>query len=278
MAETNTRAENRKRWQGRSEVWRRFTADGPPRPDATTIALMEAVGAAPGKRILDMAAGTGDPSIPLAERVAPDGIAVATDQSEEMLIGARARVEAGHPAPLFVVAGMEELPFADASFDGATCRFGIMFPPDRIAAAKEARRVLKPGARIAYAVWGPLADNVQFATTRAVLLEFSHGQVGTEEPQRHGLAARGALAAVLTSSGFAEVEERELRVDNRIPAARSPWRRAIEGENAEWSRGLDAAARASLESRMAEAFAPYRSDDGWRLPTHVRLGIGTAPS
>ena len=277
MVETDARAANRERWQGRSEVWRRFSADGPPRPDATTLALMDAVGAASGRRILDLASGTGDPAIPLAERVAPDGLAVATDQSIAMLTGARDRAKDAKASPVFAVATMEELPFADRSFDGATCRFGIMFPPDRVAAAREARRVLKPGARAVYAVWGPLADNAMFAVTRQVLLEFSNGAVGQEEPQRHALAAPGALAAILTAAGFATAGERELHMNNEIPAARPPWRRAIEGENAAWSRGLDDAARAALVARMVEAFAPYRAGDGWRLPMHVRLGIGTAP-
>ena len=193
-----------------------------------------------------------------------------------MLTGARDRAKDAKASPVFVVATMVELPFADRSFDGVTCRFGIMFPPDRVAAAREARRVLKPGARAAYAVWGPLADNAMFAVTRKVLLEFSNGAVGQEEPQRHALAAPGALAAILTAAGFAGAEERELRADNKIPAARPPWRRAIEGENAAWSRALDDAARAALVARMVEGFAPYRAGDGWRLPMHVRLGIGTA--
>ena len=277
MVETDARAANRERWQGRSEVWRRFTSDGPPRPDTTSLALMDAVGAAPGRRILDLASGTGDPAIPLAERVAPGGLAVASDQSAAMLTGARDRTKAAKASPVFVVATMEELPFAERSFDGATCRFCIMFPPDRIAAAAEARRVLKPGARAAYAVWGQIADNATFALTRRVLLEFSNGAVGQEEPQRHALATPGTLAAILTAAGFAGAEERELRADNEVPAARPPWRRAIEGENAAWSRGLDDAARAALIARMVEAFAPYRVGDGWRLPMHVRLGIGTAP-
>lgn len=278
MAETDGRAANRERWQGRSEVWRRFSAEGPPRADEVSLALMDAAGATPGRRILDMASGTGDPSLSIAERVAPAGLAIATDQSEAMLAGARERAKGPKGTLLFVVAGMEELPFADATFDGATCRSGIMFPPDRVAAAKEACRVLKPGARIAYSVWGPLADNPHFAITRATLLEFSHGQIEPEEPQRHSLAAPGALAAILRAAGFAQAEERELRVENQVPAMRPPWRRAVEGENAAWSRGLDAAARADLERRMVEAFAPYRTREGWRLPIHVRLGIAMVPS
>jgi SAM-dependent methyltransferase len=278
MADTEARAANRERWQGRSEVWRRFSAEGPPKPDGTTLALMEAIGAAPGQRILDMASGTGDPSIPLAERVGESGLVVASDQSSQMIAAARERAAGATARPVFVVAGMEELPFPDRTFDGATCRMGIMFPPDRVAAAKAALRVLKPGARIAYAVWGPLADNAMFAITRDVLLAFSGGEVGQEEPQRHSLGAPGALGAILTAAGFRDVAERALRTDNEMPATRPPWRRAIEGENAAWSNALDATARAELERRMVDAFAPYRSGDAYRLPMHVRLGIGIAPA
>ena len=54
------------------------------------------------------------------------------------------------------MADVTELPFDDNSFDAITCRFGFMFFPDMLLSAKEIARVLKPGGRVAIAVWnGP---------------------------------------------------------------------------------------------------------------------------
>ena len=277
MAESDARAANRARWARNSASWRRAAAEGPPKPDWITLPLMDAVGAAPGRRIVDLASGTGDPAIPMAARVAPGGLVVATDQSPEMLGGARERAGSNSGPLAFVVAQMEDLPYPDRAFDGATCRFGIMFPADRVAAAAEARRVLKPGARAVYAVWGPLADNPMFAEVRKAIVAFSNGAAGTGDPQRHSLGASGALAAILTAAGFTDVEERELRTVNEVPADRPFWRRAIEGEFGAWHETLDALARAEFEHRVVAEFARYRAGDVLRLPAHARLGIGVAP-
>jgi SAM-dependent methyltransferase len=208
--------------------------------------------------------------------VSPNGLVLATDQSEDMLGAARERGgEAG--GLVFVVATMEELPYPDRAFDGATCRFGIMFPPDRVAAAKEALRVLKPGARIAYSAWGPLADNTMFATVVETVRAFSGGAAGGDSPQRHSLGAPGALREILAAAGFRDVEERELRAESRVPIARLPWRRALGGEFSGWAATLHEAQRAELERRLQDAFARYREGDVYRLATHARLGIGAAP-
>jgi SAM-dependent methyltransferase len=271
----NSRAANRARWRDRSAMWRSRAAESPPVADATSLALIEAVGIATGMRVLDLASGPGDPVIPIAELVAPAGLAIATDQAEEMLAAARER--AGAAARRTVAATMEELPFADATFDGLTCRFGIMFPPDRVAAASEARRVLRPGARAGYIVWGPAEDNAMFHVVREVVREMSGGAAASDDPQRHSLAAPGALASVLRGAGFREIEERELRGVNDMPPGRRFWQRALEMGYADWFGTLDESGRAALERRIVAAYAPYRAGEGHRLPTHIRLGVGVAP-
>ena len=82
---------------------------------------------------------------------------MAVDQSPELLVIAAKRAEEKNLLN-FVTrqADAHHLPFADQSFDLATCRFGVMFFNDIQSALKEMRRVLKPGARACFAVWGPI--------------------------------------------------------------------------------------------------------------------------
>ena len=104
-------------------------------------------------KILDIAAGTGEPGLTIATMLA-GGMVTITDLSEEMLIIAKENASRRNINNIETIAcDVCELPFADNSFDAISCRFGFMFFPDMQLAATEMARVLKPGGRIATAVW-----------------------------------------------------------------------------------------------------------------------------
>lgn len=106
-----------------------------------------------GAIILDVASGTGEPGLTLAEKV-KNGSVMAIDISEGMLEVAKENAKKRSITNFQTeVADVCELPFDDAVFDAISCRFGFMFFPDMLMAAKEMVRVLKPGGRIATSVW-----------------------------------------------------------------------------------------------------------------------------
>jgi ubiquinone/menaquinone biosynthesis C-methylase UbiE len=116
--------------------------------------LIDAVGIEPGCRVLDVASGTGAVARAAAHRAGPDGQLVATDVSEPMLARSAARPAPPGSAPIeYRPAPADELPFADASFDVVLCQQGLQFFPDRAAAAREMRRVLRVGGAAAVSVW-----------------------------------------------------------------------------------------------------------------------------
>lgn len=104
-------------------------------------ATLTALEAEPGERVLDLAAGTGTSSEPLADR----GVeVVACDLSTGMLtVGKRRR-----PDLAFVAGDATALPFADESFDAVTISFGLRNVVDTVGALREMRRVTRPGGRI----------------------------------------------------------------------------------------------------------------------------------
>ncbi|MGG9971836.1 class I SAM-dependent methyltransferase [Ferruginibacter sp. SUN002] len=103
--------------------------------------------------ILDVAAGTGEPGLTIATKLS-GGKVVITDLAEDMLTIARENATRRGINNIETVAcDVCELPFADNTFDKISCRFGFMFFPDMLMAAKEMARVLKPGGKIATAVW-----------------------------------------------------------------------------------------------------------------------------
>ena len=114
--------------------------------------LAEAAGAAPGVRILDVAAGTGNAAIPAAERGAS---VVASDLTPELLAEGRARAESKGLQLEWVEADAEHLPFEAGSFDVVMSCIGVMFAPHHQEAADELVRVCRTGGRIALLSWTP---------------------------------------------------------------------------------------------------------------------------
>jgi SAM-dependent methyltransferase len=110
---------------------------------------------APG-RILETAAGTGIVTAALASAL-PGADIVATDLNPDMLAVAEGKLDS--PRVSFAPADAQSLPFPDAAFDLVVCQFGAMFFPDRVAAYREARRVLRPGGPFLFNVWDRLEAN-----------------------------------------------------------------------------------------------------------------------
>ena len=114
--------------------------------------LVEACGIGPGMRVLDVAAGTGNASIPAAERGAS---VTASDLTPELLEAGRRRAEASGLELEWVEADAENLPFGDESFDVVMSSIGAMFAPHHQDVADELVRVCRPGGTIGLLSWTP---------------------------------------------------------------------------------------------------------------------------
>src|SRR5687767_12487864 len=114
--------------------------------------LVEACGIGPGMRVLDVAAGTGNASLPAAERGAS---VTASDLTPELLEAGRRRAQAAGLELEWVVGDAERLPFEDASFDVVISAIGAMFAPHHQDAADELVRVCRPGGTIGLLSWTP---------------------------------------------------------------------------------------------------------------------------
>lgn len=113
------------------------------------VRALELVAARPGMRVLDLACGPGTLSRRLAALVSPDGEVVGVDLAPGMIALARSM---NIPATRFELMDIEQLAFADESFDAAVCGHGLQFVPDLPRALREAGRVLRPEGRLAASV------------------------------------------------------------------------------------------------------------------------------
>ena len=247
--------------------------------NAVTEALIEYSRPSPGMRVLDLASGTGEPGISLAQRV-PQGSVMAVDQSSELLEIAAKRARDKNLLNFTTQqADAHQLPFADQSFDLATCRFGVMFFSDAERALAELRRVLKPGARACFAAWGPI-EQPYWQTTLKIVRRHVGGAMlepGGSDPFR--FSAAGSLSAVLAASGFHEVEESTRNLPWTWPgdseevfeyfcAVAAPFRPMLERVPVEEWPAIRAEAKAAIER--------YRVGDEVRFGADVVLASGKA--
>lgn len=114
--------------------------------------LVDAAGVEPGQEVLDVAAGTGNASVPAAQRGAR---VTASDLTPALLQAGAARPEAAGLDIDWVEADAEALPFPDASFDVVMSAIGVMFAPHHQAAADQLVRVCRPGGTVALLCWTP---------------------------------------------------------------------------------------------------------------------------
>jgi SAM-dependent methyltransferase len=114
--------------------------------------LVEACGIVPGMHVLDVGAGTGNASIPAAQRGAS---VTASDLTPELLEAGRRRAEGAGVELGWIAADAERLPFADASFDAVISSIGAMFAPFHQRVADELVRVCRPGGTIGLLSWTP---------------------------------------------------------------------------------------------------------------------------
>jgi SAM-dependent methyltransferase len=114
--------------------------------------LVEACGITPGMHVLDVAAGTGNASIPAAQRGAS---VTASDLAPELLEAGRHRAEGAGVELGWIEADAEHLPFEDGSFDAVISSIGAMFAPRHQNVADELVRVCRPGGTIGLLSWTP---------------------------------------------------------------------------------------------------------------------------
>jgi ubiquinone/menaquinone biosynthesis C-methylase UbiE len=164
-----------------------------------------------GDIVLDVASGTGEPGLTIASMLM-DGKVVITDLAEDMLeIANESATKRGIKNIEIRVCDVCELPFADNTFDAISCRFGFMFFPDMLLAAKEMVRVLKPGGRIATSVWNVPEKNFWVTVTMGTInknIDLPTPPAGS--PGIFRCAQDGFISDLFLEAGLKNISQKEI--------------------------------------------------------------------
>jgi SAM-dependent methyltransferase len=214
-------------------------------------AVLDSAGIGAGAKVLDIGCGSGVFCAQAAQR----GAAVAgIDAAEGMIAVARERTPSGD----FRIGEMEELPFADASFDLVSGFNSFQFAADPVNALRQARRVAQPSGAVSIAVWGLAKDCQAAALLKAMSSLLPPPPPGAPGP--FALSEPGVMEDMLSKAGLrpgqavdvdTPFEFKDDETGYRAFAASGPGTRVIR-----------VAGRDKLRAALLAALAPFKTADG----------------
>ena len=278
---TDAREEMLQRWEGVARGWKatRELFQGAMLPVSQW--MVEAIHPQPGHRVLELAAGLGDTGLLAAELVQPGGSVIISDGADGMVEAAREHA-ADLGAKNVEVRQMqaEWIDLSAASIDGVLCRFGFMLLVDPEAALRETRRVLKPGGRVALAVWDAPGRNPWVAVIRGALDELGQAPApGPNEPGQFALSSPQAVEGLLDATGFDDVEIEGLDLAFAAGSLDEWWEFAVQTSPglAAGVSGLAPAEHYKLRDGVDAGYAEFVRDDGsLLLPARALVAAATA--
>jgi SAM-dependent methyltransferase len=246
--------------------------------------LLARLDVAGGESVLEIGCGTGALTLPLAAAVGERGRVVAVDISEPMLGSARQKVgERGLRTVTLLSGDAQVFAFEQAAFDLATSRMGVMFFSDPAAAFRNIKSALKPGGRLVFACWAPLAENRHWLISYDIALR----HLGPPEPpptHEPGPLAFGDpdyIRGILTAAGFAEISVERAHPtiicgspeeEARQAVMMGPTARLIEAKSP------DEVTRQAIAREIEAAFAAETRSGPIRLPATIFLVAARRPA
>jgi SAM-dependent methyltransferase len=268
-----------KQWSGSAPYWEKHREIIRQMFAPVTQALIEDARIGSRHAVLDIATGPGEPALSIAALVGAEGKVVGIDLVPEMVAAARrASDHSGLGNAQFEVADIDHLPFPDDSFDAVVSRFGVMFFPSPVDAVREMLRVLKPGRKLALAVWHLAERNPFFYATSRVLERYvASPPPEPDAPDAFRFASPGKLRDVLSKAGATDLSERLLQFAIQAPVSVEEfW--TLRCEMSEKLRDKIAALSTEQLTRVKreslEALREYSTDRGMSFPTEVFVVSG----
>ncbi len=233
--------------------------------------------------VLDLATGPGEPALSLAALVGSKGKIFGIDPVPEMVAAARRAADhLGFKNTQFFVASADHLPFPADTFDAVVSRFGVMFFPSAVDPIREMLRVLKPGRKLALAVWHFAERNpFHYALSRVIDRYVDSPLPAPDAPDAFRFATTGKLRKILNDVGAIAPTERLLQFTIQAPiSVEDFWAIRLEMSDKlrEKIATLSKEQLAEVKRQALESLREYSTDRGMSFPAEVLIVSGAKPS
>ena len=269
----------RQQWQNAAAAWHRWTPTLQAWLGPVTEAMLEMAELKPGDRVLDLAAGAGEPSISAAQIVGPSGYVLATDISANILeFAAQTARERGLTNYETRVMDGEKPDQPDDSFAAVLSRLGLIFFPDRAGALKNVRRVLQQGGRVVLASYST-PDRNRFFSIPITIIRRRAG-LGSPAPGMPGpfsLGAAGVMEATLRDAGFGEVRTETVQAPLRLSSIAEfvRFEREAFGALGEMLAGLSEKEKEAAWDEIEHELRAFEVGGAIEAPSELVVGVGT---
>jgi ubiquinone/menaquinone biosynthesis C-methylase UbiE len=267
------------RWSGSAPFWEKHSEIIRQMFAPITQALVEDAQIGRQHAVLDIATGPGDPALSVAALVGPEGEIFGIDPIPEMVAAARRAADRlGLKNAQFDVAFADHLPFPADTFDAVISRFGVMFFLSPVDAVREILRVLKPGRKLALAVWHFAERNpFHYTVSRVIERYVDSPPPAPDAPDAFRFASPGKLRDVLTEAGAMAPSERLLQFTIRARiSVEDFWTLRCEmSEKLREKIAMLCKEQVNEAKHQAlEAFREYSTDRGMSFPAEVLIVSG----
>lgn len=262
-----------------AEAWRRGEAERDAVFAAANELMLDLAGVRPGRRVLDVAAGTGAQTLHAARRVGPSGFVLATDIAASMLeLAAESAAQAGLTNVQTRVIDAQRLDLEPDSFDAAISRNGLMLLPDLGRALEGIRRALRPGGKLAAIVFSTAENNPYMAVPQRVIRRRAGlPPMGTGEPGMFALGGPGAFEAALRAAGFRDVAVRAVPTRRSFASLAEAilWLKDTSPLLREQLERLTATEQAAAWAEIERELRPFAGPAGFDASGESLVGAGT---